>query len=390
MQRHSILRLACLSLTLATASAAAASLAACGDDEHVTPDGGATPDAPLAGPDAGPTGCACFVAAVDYANMTGAGAVVHVPALTVEKNVAAGAVSGDPVVRLDGTRLLIVNRFGYDNVTVLGAADRSLVTQFSVGSDFNPQDAALHGHFVYVVGLGAGEVRVFDLDDTAAAPTKIPLPTIAADVDGNPDGSSIVIVGDTAYVVLQHLENFMPAAAGQVAVIDTTTNTVTSTVDLDGQNPSGFARRAADDSLLVGLTPNYDPAMGCLDEVATGATPAASCVIDSATLGGYVTGLAPLSDGTAAVAVAQSFTAGTLELVDLAGGAPTPISTAGEQPIDVAACEIPGHTWLVAADGTAAGVRVYQLGATPSELTTAALDVGLPPAFASGIACVPE
>jgi hypothetical protein len=364
-------------------------LAACSGDDEVTPDASSVPDAApgVDGPEKG--SCTCFVATVDYMSGVGAGALVKVPSLEVQTNVAQGAVSGDPVVRLSENRLLVINRFGFDNVTVLESHDRSLVAQVSVGSGFNPQDAALRGNELWVVGLGAAEVRVFDVTSPLAQPVVIPLPTIAADADGNPDASSIVLSKGKAYVVLQHLESFAPVANGQVVIIDAASKQVGATVDLTSQNPANFARLAEDEkSLYVATTPGFSPTMGCLERVSLEGTPAATCAATSAELGGFITGMAPLPGGDVALTTAQSFTAGELVVADLGGAqvTTTKVSSMGQQPSDVASC---AFDYLVAADATTMGIRVYRLGDSgPTELTTSALDVGLPPAFAGGIVCV--
>jgi sugar lactone lactonase YvrE len=367
---------------------------ACGGDDEGAGAADAAPPADATGaPDAtGQVGCACFALGVDYENGVGSGAVIEVPSLAVQKNVAAGAISGDPVVRRDDGRILVINRFGFNNVTVLDAYTRTFIGQRSVGAGYNPQDAVVVSDKLYVVGLGAAEVRVFDLASTSTAFTRIPLPTIAADVDKNSDAASIAHVGGRLWVTLQHLEKFSPVAKGEVVVIDPQNDTVVTSFDLANPNPTNFLHPSADGaSLWLGTTPDYTVTTGCLERVTVGSAPSAACVASSADLGGYVAGLAPLSSGAVAVATAQSFTTGELIVATLSGGGlmTTKVSTPGQQPTDVAACESGGRTWLVSNDGAAAGLRVYEIlaqGAT--ELTSKALDIGLAPAFAGGIVCV--
>jgi hypothetical protein len=221
------------------------------------------------------------------------------------------------------------------------------------------------------------------MEDLSAAPIRIPLPTVITDLDSNPDPASIVIVGGKAYVTLEHLEEFFPASIGQVVVIDVASHTVDSTFNLTSNNPTNFMRAGQGGALFVGTTPDFAPTTGCLEKITTTGTPAATCLATAVALGGFVAGVAPADDGSIFVATGQSFTEGQVKRVAANGtveaGSYTP---AGQQPTDIAVC----GNFLVASDAAAGGVRVYDIAAK-TELTTAALDVGLAPAFASGLAC---
>ena len=325
--------------------------------------------------------CVCLALGADYANNAGSATAIGIPSLA-QANVAHGGISGDPVVRYESGKFYIVNRV-VANLTVVDTASFAVEAQFSVGEPTaNPQDVAVLGDQAWIVYLAEPSVKVFDLSDTAAAPTTIALPKIAADLDGNPDAASIAIVGGKAYVTVQHLEMFAPAASGQVVVIDTATRTVTTTLDLPEQNPTNFLR-AHGDTLFVGVTPDYTPATGCLAKIATGGAPSADCMATSASLGGYVTGVAPAADGSLFVAVAKSFSEGQVVRVGADGVVDTqPYTGAGQQPTDVAVC----GKYLVANDAATGGVRVYDTS-TRSEATRKPIKLGQPAAFASGIAC---
>jgi hypothetical protein len=289
------------------------------------------------------------------------------------------------VLRYQDGKFYIVNRLA-ENVTVVDASTLFVEQQFLVGAGTgtrNAYDLAVRGREAWVVYFGDPVVRVFDLDDPVGAPLEIALPTSAADVDGNPEAASIAIVDGRAYVTLQHLEDFAPAAPGQMVVIDVDSHAVVTSFDLPEKNPVNFLR-ADGDKLYVGATPDFtDSKLGCLARVQTGDAPAADCMTTAASLGGYVNGIAPAGDGSLFVATAQSFTAGQVLRVAADGSVdPQSYTAATQLPTDVAAC---GH-YLVANDGNAGGIRVYDTD-TRAELTHEALSVGDPPAFASGIAC---
>ncbi len=327
--------------------------------------------------------CLCVALGVDYMHGVGSATAIGLPSLRTQLNVAAGGVSGDPVLRYYDGKFYIVNRLAA-NLTVVDASTLLVDQQFSVGSDVsNAYDVAVDGRAAWVVYFGEPAVRVFDLDDPAAQPVQITLPTTATDVDQNPEAASIAIVGGKAYVSLQHLEMFMPAANGQIVVIDTASRTVETTIDLPEKNPVNFLR-ADGAKLYVGATPDFSNNMtGCLARIATGDSPSADCMTSAVSMGGYVNGIAPAGDGSLFVATAQSFTEGKVVRVAADGSVDAQAYTAaGQLPTDVAAC----GKYLVANDTSAGGLRVYDTS-TRTELTTAALSVGEPPAFASGIAC---
>ena len=366
--RHDSTRLLLCSLLLA---AAAATTAACGDDDATLPPGFENDE------------CVCVALGVDYTNGVGVATAVGIPSLKTQVNFAPGAVSGDPVLRYQAGKFYVVNRL-LANVTIVDAATLAVEQQFSVGeANANATDVAISGREAWVTYLTEPAVKVFDLDDPTAAPTVIALPTIAADADGNPDAASLAIVGGKAYVALEHLESFAAAANGQIVVIDTASKQVVTTVDLPEKNPVNFLR-ADGDTLYVGTIPDYaDPALGCLARVATGATPTADCMVSAADLGGYVNAVAPAGDGSLYVTTGQSFTEGEIRRVAADGTVDAQALNAADQlPTDVVAC----GKYVVANDGNAGGLRVYDADAK-TEVTTAAIDVGEPPAFASGIAC---
>jgi hypothetical protein len=374
------------------AAALALAAAGCGGD-----DSPATADA-APGADAGPTPdggpafppgfendeCLCLALGVDYMNGVGVATVLGLPSLKTMVDVASAGISGDPVVRYHEGKFYVVNRV-VANLTTIDAATLTIDAQFAVGDNGdNAQDVAIRGREAWIAYLGVPKVRIFDLDHPDATPTEIALPTLAADIDGNPDANSIVIVGDQAFVSLQHLnDQFAPSAPGGLVVIDAAAKTITTTLVLPDQNPINFLRTDGT-SVYAALVPDYDPAHGCLARISTGATPAAECVITSGWLGGYVNGMAPADDGGVYVALATSFTEGFTLRVQPNGMRDDLgiFSSKGQQPTDLALC----GKYLVSNDGAAGGVRVYDTG-TRAELTTAALQVGEPAAFASGIAC---
>lgn len=366
--------------TLFVLLALATPLAACGDDDGTLTsnhDGG--PDADPGAPDAGPS-ATVFAVATDFAT-TGVATTIAVPSLDVTQDALAGVASTDPVVRvLD--EVYVINRVA-GNVTIVDRETLTLIDQLGLGGEANPQDVAVAGGKLYIVGLGLGAVQVFDPADLAAgAIDTIDLSSL--DPDGVPDCHSIASVGANLYVSCGVLENFAPRGSGVVAVIDRAGGALDGMVELDHANPFGFLQPTADGDLLVATVPDFgDLTAGCVERVTTGPTPTAGCLVDNADLGGFASGLAPVA-GAVWIATTGGFGESDpmqlrrFDLTDDALGAPASPDT--QRVFDVAACPT-GH--LAVADA-AGGARIYD--ADGAELTTELLDLGLPP-VTGGLGC---
>jgi DNA-binding beta-propeller fold protein YncE len=358
---------------------------ACGTDEII-------PDRPDAGrgtvADAGPTPADAAPNSTTYALGTdyetaGVLSRVRVPSLTVTPNLVAGVASSDPVLRAFGDRLYVVNRFGADNVTIVDRATEQLVAQLSTGAGSNPQDVAVKGDLLYVAALGVGAVLVLDAGDPAAAPARIDLS--AYDVDGNPDAGSVWLVGDRLFVTLSLFDAGFDSRGGKVVVIDTTTNAIEADFDLVHANPFSLLTPTPVDGALGGdllVTTTDFAGTGCIERIATEAPGSHGCLIEESALGGYASRLGASSDRVIA-AVNTSFTAAALHAVSAAGELSAAMTADTAKPTDVAVCPT-GE--VVVADGNAGGLRVFD--AAGAELSTAALDLGLPPVFANGLVCL--
>jgi YVTN family beta-propeller protein len=372
-------------------------LGACGDNFGSPPDAALPPDAELPGPDAGPpapdagTPATAFVVAGDYMG-TGVASTIALPERTVTENVVAGVASGDPVVRYQDGRIYITNRFGSDNVTVLDADDYSLIAQISTGAGSNPQDVAARGNTLYVAALNAPGILVLDLERPGDGVIQtIDLSALDAN-DGIPDCGSVYLVEDTLYATCGLLQSFAAVVPGKVAMVDATSNTFTGSVDLETRNPVSLLHAAPAGSalagdLLVATVVFGELTTGCIERIRTGDTPGAGCLIQNQVLGGYASDIAAGADDTLYIGLIRGYDGSLPDAVmtsyDLGSNTlrPAPLSPAGQRIFDVAWC--PGDI-LLGADAESGGIRVY--AADGSELTTAVLDVGLPP-VANGMVC---
>lgn len=358
--------------------------AACGDG-GASPDAGPTADAPAV-----PQPIALAVAGDFGSPGVGTVAKLDVTSLEMSLDVASGAALGDPVIRYVDGKIYIINRFGSSSVTILDGKTLALEDQFSTGTDSNPQDVAVVGDKLYIPSTGTAGVVVV----TRPANTRTTIDLSALDSvgpnDGKPDCVAAYAVGTKVYVACGMLDSFAAVEPAKVAVIDTATDTMTSSITLPYGNPIGFFAKSPDDStyggdLLVATAPSFsDYATGCIARVSTtGATPGASCGPTNMDLGGYANKVDVAPDGSllyvAVGTLDENFAnpTGKLRGVDLETGMiwDGAISASGQLIIDVAAC--PGGQ-VVATDQTtnASGLRVWQ---NLQERTTAAKPIGLRP-----------
>lgn len=352
------------------------SVAACGDD------GGTTPTGPVT----------AVAVSGDFAT-TGVFTTIDVEGVAVHPNALAGVAGGDPMLRVIDDELFIVNRDQGENITILAGEPLALVEQFGTGGGSNPQDVAQVGNKLYVPALGTTGVIV--IDRATRTTTTIAIP---GDPDDEPNCVSAYAVGTLVYVSCGLLdENFTPRGNAQISVIDSATDTVTTSIALASPNPVGLITATPAGSmfagdLLVATAPSFnDFTTGCLARVKPGATPTANgCVATNLAVGGLVNHVSVDPEGGKAWIAVTGFSAdfssqfGRLHSIDLATGAVSAVvSTAAQQIDDVTACR---DGYVVAADGTmgASGVRIWQDGA---EKTSAALDIGRPTGVGNNLAC---
>lgn len=355
-------------------------LAGCGDNQTVTVE---TP------PDAAPSAHAVVVSGDFTPGSPGVMSVLDVARQQVTQRVAPnGAVGDDPVMRQVGDELFVINRSDGNNVTILDAATFAVKEQLATGAGSNPYDVAVVGTKIYVPAFGTKGVIV--LTRGSATTTTIDLAQL--DTDGKPDCVAATAIGSDVYVACERLDqNFKPRGPGKIAVIDSATDTVRTTVTMANANPIGtFARLPDDGDLVIPTAPDIvgDATKGCVEKITPGATPAANgCLVQNLDLGGFANRV-EVQDafGVRIAWIATSkFPAGYIEAFDLQTLClwSAPITPDQQTIVDVAVCPT-GE--LVVADSTSgkAGLRLYNGAA---ELTPGALDIGMTPASSHGLAC---
>jgi DNA-binding beta-propeller fold protein YncE len=363
----------------------------CGDNgSQLSPDAASGIDAPLA-VDAAPHVQSAYVVSGNFST-TGTLARINTTTNVVDKNLAAGAVSSDPAMRLVGGELFIVNR-ATNNLTILDVATLAVKFQVSTGASSNPQDSAVAGNKIYIPALGTKGVVVVTRGSQTT--TTIDL----SDLDGfdsKPDCNSAIVVGTKLFVACGALKTVGPsttAQIGKIVVIDTTTDLRVTSFDLPFKNPFGQLLRSPVGSAFAGdvlaaTVPDFgDQTVGCVARFSPSvATPVATCALTNVVLGANPSQMALSADGKSLFVTPQNF-AGTAPLrrVDLTTGMVVngSLSAAGQQIGDIAACP---DGKIIAAETKfgASGIRIFS---TTAEQTTTPLDIGLPPIGGGGLAC---
>ena len=182
-------------------------------------------------------------------------------------------------------------------------------------------------------------------------------------------------------------QTYAPKRNGVVAVIDTTTDTVTTTIALPTKDPFARLQRVhGTKTLVINLAEDFGGTAGCYATVDTVARTAA-CVVQNSACGGWSGSLWPRSDGHVWAAAAAGFSAdGTLCHFKVDGTVvKTGIAVSGSI-TDVGVSDA-GEVWAVDGKGNG-GVWLFN-AATDELILNTAIDLGAPPAFASGVVFLP-
>jgi len=228
-------------------------------------------------------GYTLVVAAADFTSPQG-----RVFAATPAVSVGPDPISTDVALREDAGLVYTINRFGADNVQVLDpSAGLATITQFSTGNGSNPHDIAVVApDRAYVTRNQETSLWIVDPRDGHELGSVDLAPL--ADGDGIPEMDQMAVVGSTLFVTLQLLDQnafFLPSGPGAVAVIDTTTDEVTASFELQGMNPSS---RVESDGryLYVATTGDFGVNDGGVERIDPADPSGSTTVVSGAELGG--------------------------------------------------------------------------------------------------------
>ncbi|GBD26356.1 hypothetical protein HRbin30_01688 [bacterium HR30] len=324
-----------------------------------------------------------FVTATDF--QTGSFALVGLdPPFPVEPARPQRRLGADPVARVFGRRVYVVNRFGSDNLQVLDAGDdfRTIV-QCSTGNGSNPQDIAFRsGAQAYVPLLArpwllrvnphpAADCRDF-------VQGQIDLTTFA-DADGSPEANQAAVVGDRLFVTLERLENFAPVRNGILLVVNTANDTIVAAVELSGSNPFGMTKglTVRGRYLYISLVGQFGVPDGGIEAVDLATLMPTGFLLTEHELGGEATDFVLLDDDTGYAVVSAPDFSTSLVRFDLQTRRVFPI-VARSQGLSDIELSPRGHLFVADRNIRRPGVRIFRAG-DGTELTMVPLFTGLPP-----------
>ncbi len=258
-----------------------------------------------------------FVTTTDYT--TGSYYTINLSDLTPSGDLPSGAgiIESDNSAAYHNGKVYVINRMGFDNITVLDTADlTTAASQFSTGNGTNPHSMAFVSDTkAYVSLYGADYILIVDPTDRGnEIKGQIDISAFA-DADGIPEASPMVIVDGKLFVAVQRLDRdawFAPTDASYLVVIDTATDEIVdvdpSTPDvndpivLTSTNPQFMRYDEALGKIVVSETGSYGAQDGGLETVDPATYEAEGFFVTEEALGGDVGDFA-LVDGTRGYAV---------------------------------------------------------------------------------------
>jgi DNA-binding beta-propeller fold protein YncE len=324
-----------------------------------------------------------FVVATDF--QTGSFATVSLDEpRTVTPASPARVINTDALARAHGGLVYVINRFGADDIQVLDPA-RNFATAFqcSTGGGSNPNDIAFRsGTKAYVALFARSDLLIVNpvarIDCSDFVLGSIDL-SAYADEDGIPEMTQLAIVGDRLYVSLERLTNFMPAGPGALVTIDTNTDQVIGEITLTGENPFGQSKglTVEGEKLVVTEVGKFGVNDGGIERVDLLSATAEGFFVTEADLGGDITDFVLISDHLGYAILSQGDFTNALVAFDPTTRMVTQTLMSGGSLSDV---EIDDRGELFVADRNIStpGVRIFR-ASDGTEITTAPLDLGLPP-----------
>ncbi len=308
----------------------------------------------------------------------------------------AGIIESDNDAVYYNNRVYVINRFNFDNITVLDVSDLSTaIKQFSTGNGSNPQDMAFVSDEQAYVSL-LGENDLLRVDPTAANGSEIVSRIDLSgfrdpnDSDGIVEAKSLVIVGKYLFVALQLLDNFspIPGVKAVLAVIDTTDDTLVDAdpgaagvnpITLSGQNPQ-FMRYVPDlGKIVVSETGSFgDKVDDGIETVDPFTFDAEGFLIDEDDLGGDVGDVVIVDGLKGYVVITDANFDNKVVIFDVETGDNLGDLT-GDLPF-IPELAVDGSKRVLVPDRTLTepGIRIFD-SFTDTEVTASPIDVGLPP-----------
>jgi hypothetical protein len=353
-----------------------------------------------------PTTNVAFVLTNDFS--TGSYSDVDLASRNGFKDLKRGGVHSDAIARFfadqnafPSGRVYVVNRLGADSIQIIDP-QLGFITptngELSVGTGTDPQDIAfVTVNKAYVSRLGSAQLLIIN-PTTLTRLGVLDLSSLVKpnDSDGSPDPSYMVVCNDKVYVALRHIDfkqSQQPKVAnGGVVVIDPTTDSIVTMIQLHGKNPMSELQCIPTlplNSIFVSSVGELGVIDGGIEAINLGNnTVNAQFIVSEATMGGDITAfvIVPSPNGLKGFAIVEDVhSANSLVTFDPSTGQrlKTIVGPLNMSVPHIAFDSRNQTVYLAVADTQPAtsGLRIFD-ALTDNEITTTPLNVGqFPPQF---------
>lgn len=231
---------------------------------------------------------------------TGSYSVVDLQSQDTFTDIVLGGVHSDAApARFFNGRIYVVNRLGVDSIQIIDPQQGYTTppgAELSVGNGLDPHDIAfVSAEKAYVSRFRSTALLIIN-PTTLTQIGEIELSALIKpnDLDGSPEMDRLIVHNGKLYLTLEHLDrnaSFTPLAEGEVAVIDTATDTIETVIQLNTSNPFSFLQfSSALNRILVSTVGDFgvdDGGIEAIDPTTNTVDP--GFVIDEATIGGVIT-----------------------------------------------------------------------------------------------------
>ncbi|MGC6511032.1 MAG: hypothetical protein ACON4U_21630 [Myxococcota bacterium] len=258
-----------------------------------------------------------IVTTADYANGLGALAVIGLETQTVNDNLIQN-IHSDALTVVEESLIFQINRLGVDSIRIYEWANwNAPLTEWSTGDNSNPQQVAKCFDTVVTSLFAKDYLAIYNLNGIIQGQIDLSAFVPAGDTDGSPEASSIIRIGNSAYVALQQLDmdgggpSVQSTGPGMVLEVDCESLSVLNTFEV-GPNPR---LSAVGNNIIMrtGILGNFDGGIRRLD---TQSNELAAYTIYDLDYGVWFSGIAGTTDGQIGV---NGFDPVTYESVFLCG-----------------------------------------------------------------------
>lgn len=326
------------------------------------------------------------------------GGVTVIDLATWKPTINVALTSDDVTARWFNGRVIVLNRYGSDNLMILDGASYQLLRQVSVRPGDNQ---ACNPHDLLFLSTCRAYLTCYEQPTLYAVHPEAPLSEVLspavdlsplADEDGVPEASHMLRVGGSVYVALERLDRsngWVPVAPSRLAVVDPETDELVGDLPLQGRNPVGPMRRlAGTNDLVAACAGDWSGGGGGLERVDT-ETETSALALGSDRLGGVPSAFTLDASGCGFALVTEPATYETGVVSFCLDGTVSPCVPLGQATLSDVALGPDGVLYVTDRALEAPGVRAYDAGDC-AERTESPIPTGFPPGFTNPMLFLPR